>query len=75
MSPAGDLLREETKGLRRQNRNQSKLKKFWQEHISTAPAKIGVLSLKFRLGNTPRLEDGAPIFGNQIKKGNRLGKK
>ncbi len=31
--------------------------------------------LKFRLGNTPRLEYRAPIFGNQIKKGNRLGKK
>jgi hypothetical protein len=30
-------------GLRRQSRNQSKLKKFWQEHIFTAPAKIGVL--------------------------------
>jgi hypothetical protein len=44
LSPAGELLREETRGLRRQNRNQSKLKKFWQEHISTAPAKIGVLS-------------------------------
>ena len=33
------------------------------------------LILKFRLGNTPRLEYRAPIFGNQIKKGNRLGKK
>jgi hypothetical protein len=54
LGPAGDLLREETKGLRRQNRNQSKLKKFW--HISNSPAKIGGLILKFRLGNTPRLE-------------------
>ena len=43
LSPAGDLLKEETRGLRRQNRNQSKLKKFGQEHISTAPAEIGVL--------------------------------
>jgi hypothetical protein len=31
--------------------------------------------LKFMLGNTPRLEYRALIFGNQIKKGNRLGKK
>jgi hypothetical protein len=33
------------------------------------------LVLKFRQGNTPRLEYKAPIFGYQIKKGNRLGKK
>ncbi len=31
--------------------------------------------LKFRLGNTLRLEYRDLFFGNQIKKGNRLGKK
>ncbi len=45
LSPADDLLREETRGFRRQNRNQSKLKKFWQEHISTVPAKIGLIEV------------------------------
>ncbi len=44
LSPAGDLLREETSGLRRQNKMQSNLKKFWQEHKSTALAEIRVLS-------------------------------
>jgi hypothetical protein len=74
-SPEGDLLREETRSLRRQNRNQSKLKKFWQEHISTVPG-IGSqdwsILLIFRLRNTPRSEYRAPTSGYQIKRGNRL---
>jgi hypothetical protein len=73
LSPAGDLIREETKGLRRQNRNENKLNSGKSIYLTRQPRLESYPQIQAR----KHTEAGyrAPIFGNQIKKGNRLGKK